>query len=83
MRRDDEYAAFLTAKATIAGVDGFPVELDEIHPVLKPHQRAIVQWAVAGGGGRLMAWITRSHRGKTTVQHQCCTSAAPFPTAVG
>jgi hypothetical protein len=43
------YAAFLERKATVAAVDGFPVDLDEIHPILKPHQRLIVQWAVEGG----------------------------------
>ncbi len=49
------YADFLAAKATVASVDGFHVELDEINPILKPHQRLIVQWAVAGGRRAIFA----------------------------
>lgn len=41
---DRDYAAFLAAKATVATVDGFPVALDEIHQVLKPHQRPAREW---------------------------------------
>jgi len=43
------YREFLAAKAPVAQEDGFHVDLTDIHPILKPHQRAIVQWAVAGG----------------------------------
>ncbi len=50
-----DYAAFLAAKATVASVDGFRVDLEEIHPVLKPHQRLIVQWAVQGGRRAIFA----------------------------
>ncbi len=49
------YGEFLAAKATVAGVAGFPVELGEIHPILKPHQRLIVQWAVRGGRRAIFA----------------------------
>ncbi len=32
-----------------APLSGFEVEADAIHPILKPHQRAAVQWALRGG----------------------------------
>ena len=49
------YQAFLERKATVAPVDGFEVDLTEIHPILKPHQRLIVQWAVHGGRRAIFA----------------------------
>jgi hypothetical protein len=45
----DTYETFLAAKVPVAAHTGFAVALDEIHPVLLGHQRAIVQWAVRGG----------------------------------
>ncbi len=45
----ESYRAFLSEKAALAPASGFAVALDEIHPILKPHQRAAVQWAVRGG----------------------------------
>ncbi len=38
------YAAFLESKATVATVDGFPVELDEIHPALGWNERPSREW---------------------------------------
>jgi len=49
------YETFLKAKATVAGVDGFPIDDDEVHPLLKPHQRQLVRWAVAGGRRAIFA----------------------------
>ena len=49
------YQQFLRDKATIAQVDGFEIDPDDIHPILKPHQRAIVQWAVRGGRRAIFA----------------------------
>ncbi|MEE7460651.1 DNA methylase N-4 [Methylobacterium fujisawaense] len=49
------YHAFLRAKACIAHRDGFEVEDAEIHAILKPHQRAMVRWAVRGGRRGLFA----------------------------
>ncbi len=43
------YDEFLHGKAAMAPVTGFEVDPDEIHPLLKPHQRDVVRWAVAGG----------------------------------
>ena len=55
VRSDAEYQAFLTAKAPIAQRAGLPCSLDLVptHLVtgdeIKPHQRAIIRWAVEGG----------------------------------
>jgi 16S rRNA G966 N2-methylase RsmD len=43
------YAEFLAAKATVASCDGFEVDPAEVNPILKPHQRDAVVWAVRGG----------------------------------
>ena len=43
------YRQFLEAKVRMAPSIGFEVALEDIHPILKGHQRAIVQWAVRGG----------------------------------
>lgn len=45
----DSYRQFLKAKVAVAPRFGFDVADDEIHPILKPHQRAIVRWMIAGG----------------------------------
>jgi DNA modification methylase len=44
-----DYQEFIRAKVPLAGFDGFEVEDSEIHPLLKPHQRACVRWALRGG----------------------------------
>ena len=43
------YLEFLKTKIEIAPVSGFKVSADDLSPVLKPHQRDAVMWAVAGG----------------------------------
>lgn len=45
----DPYRAFLERKVRMAPALGFEVADSDINPILKPHQRAIVRWAVAGG----------------------------------
>ena len=59
------YDEFLRAKATIATVDGFEIDESDINPILKPHQRAIVQWAVSGGRRAIFAAFGL---GKTVMQ---------------
>lgn len=54
-RSNEDYLAFLRAKVAIAGAIGFEVDDGEINPILKPHQRAIVQWAIAGGRRAIFA----------------------------
>jgi DNA modification methylase len=43
------YEDFLRAKVKLAESWGYDVAESEINPALKPHQRAMVKWAVAGG----------------------------------
>ena len=44
-----EYTEFLRNKIKLADFAGYEIEESEINPILKPHQRAIVKWAVRGG----------------------------------
>ncbi|MBQ3865942.1 MAG: DNA methylase N-4, partial [Clostridia bacterium] len=43
------YSEFLRSKVITAKDSGFDVEDEDINPVLKPHQRDAVRWAVKGG----------------------------------
>lgn len=43
------YEDFLRAKAAVARPVGVSIEAGAVHPMLKPHQAAIVRWAVNGG----------------------------------
>ncbi|WP_185268917.1 hypothetical protein [Halopseudomonas xiamenensis] len=43
------YVDFLRKKIRLADFAGFEVEDSDINPMLKPHQRDIVRWAVRGG----------------------------------
>lgn len=45
----DAYRAFLEAKIKTAPDAGLPCDESEVNPLLKPHQRACVAWAVRGG----------------------------------
>lgn len=49
MNQDEEYLNFLRSKIKLADSFGFDVRSDEINPILKPHQRDIVQWMVRMG----------------------------------
>ena len=51
----DPYQTFIAAKAVVAPTRGFLVDDAEIHPILKLHQRRIVQWALAGGQRAIFA----------------------------
>lgn len=59
------YRDFLDAKMVFAPVGGFHVELGEINPLLKPHQKLMVQWACAGGRRAIFAAFGL---GKTFIQ---------------
>lgn len=61
----DGYRLFLEDKAVAAPATGFHVELDDLHPWLKPHVRAIVQWGLAGG---CRAYFTAYGLHKTSMQ---------------
>jgi DNA modification methylase len=45
----DDYAGFLKAKVQMAESFGFAITAADVNPLLKPHQIAIVIWAIAGG----------------------------------
>lgn len=51
--RHEDYLAFLREKMPLATFDGYEVDDSEVHPMLKPHQRAVVRWAVKGGNRAL------------------------------
>jgi DNA modification methylase len=46
---------FLREKVAFDKSFGFPVHEDDLSPVLKPHQRDIVKWALAGGRRAIFA----------------------------
>lgn len=51
-----DYAAFLERKAAVAPRAGVEdVRVGEAHPMLKPHQRVAVEWAVKGGRRAIFA----------------------------
>ena len=50
-----DYFEFLRQKIRLADFAGFEVDDSDINPILKPHQRAIVKWAVRGGNRAMFA----------------------------
>ncbi|WP_375592264.1 DNA methyltransferase [Chitiniphilus eburneus] len=61
----DPYLDFLRQKIKLAEFTGFDIEPDEINPLLLPHHRAIVLWAVRGGCRAVFAAFGL---GKTVIQ---------------
>jgi DNA modification methylase len=55
MNEHADYLAFLRQKIKLASFAGFEIDDAEINPILKPHQRKIVQWAVQGGNRAIFA----------------------------
>ena len=43
------YEEFLISKIDIAEQTGFEINDDDVNPILKPHQKDAVKWAVKGG----------------------------------
>jgi hypothetical protein len=66
---DEKYMAFLRAKMQLAKRSGIDIADDEINPLLKPHQRDIVRWAIAGGQRAIFASFGL---GKTIMQLEIC-----------
>lgn len=50
-----DYQTFLANKVDFTSTCGVQVEAAAVNPILKPHQAAIVQWAVAGGRRAIFA----------------------------
>lgn len=63
MTEHPDYRQFLEAKVKLASQDGFVVDPDAINPVLVPHVRVAVPWALAGGR---RAFFARFGMQKTT-----------------
>ncbi|MEN0072110.1 MAG: hypothetical protein AAGC63_14100, partial [Propionicimonas sp.] len=77
------YTDLLTSKAQVADETGFPtVTADDVSPVLKPHQRDAVLWAVRGGRRAIFASFGL---GKTVMQLEAVrlTAASVGPDARG
>mgnify|MGYP000899802376 CR=1 FL=1 len=65
MTAADPYRAFLEAKIPAAADEGIAITPGDVSPVLKPHQRDIVLWAVRGGRRAIFAAFGL---GKTLIQ---------------
>jgi DNA modification methylase len=52
---EPNYADFLKQKIKMASFKGYAVEPLDLHAILYPHQRDIVQWAVQGGNRAIFA----------------------------
>ena len=63
-----EYTEFLQNKIKLNHRHGFQVDLSEINPMLFPHQRDIVQWALNGGRRAIFAAFGL---GKSFMQLEC------------
>ena len=63
------YQEFLEQKIDIAPLTGIEVSPEEVSPVLKPHQRDAVLWALKGGRRGIFA---RFGLGKTVIQLEWC-----------
>lgn len=61
----DSYRKFLEQKVAFHYQRGHKIDPDEIHPILFPHQSAIVRWAVQGGQRAIFAAFGL---GKTLIQ---------------
>ncbi|MGI6252113.1 MAG: DNA methyltransferase [Aminivibrio sp.] len=63
------YRHFVREKFKLAAQSGVPCDPGEINPILKPHQRDIVRWAVEGGQRAIFASFGL---GKTMMQLEIC-----------
>jgi len=63
-----DYVEFLKGKVAKAQKAGLEIDWSEINPMLKPHQRDIVKWAVNGGQRAIFAAFGL---GKTFMQIEC------------
>jgi hypothetical protein len=53
--QDEKYADFLRQKIRMANFAGFDLQAQDVSPILFPHQRDIVRWAVRGGNRAIFA----------------------------
>ncbi len=64
-----DYYNFLTSKVCMAPICGLSVNENELSPILKPHQRTAVKWAIEGGRRALFESFGL---GKTVQQLEIC-----------
>lgn len=69
MNTSQQYYDFLTSKVCMAPVYGLSVDVEKLSQILKPHQRAAVQWAIEGGRRALFESFGL---GKTIQQLEIC-----------
>lgn len=50
-----DYMTFVKSKVALAEKQGFDIDPSEVNPILKPHQRDIVCWAISGGRRAIFA----------------------------
>ena len=43
------YLDFIKGKISLCKKFGFEIDQSEINPILKPHQKDVVQWNISGG----------------------------------
>lgn len=67
--KETTYTEFLHSKVEVAADSGIDVSSDDISPVLMPHQRDIVLWALRGGRRAIFAAFGL---GKTLIQLEIC-----------
>lgn len=69
MANNIDYNTFLHSKVCIATESGFDVDIKDIHPALKPHQKDAVKWALKGGRRAL---FEKFGLGKTVQELEFC-----------
>ena len=63
-----DYQEFIKSKIAISKPAGFEISQEEINPMLKPHQKDIVQWSIKGGRRAIFASFGL---GKSFMQLEC------------
>ncbi len=63
------YKQFIESKIETAPISGFEIDDSEINPILKPHQRDAVKWAIAHGRAGI---FERFGLGKTIQELEIC-----------
>ncbi len=61
----NDYKDFLSKKIKLADKTGFDIDIENIHPILKPHQKDVVVWNIKGG---CRADLLSFGLGKTIIQ---------------
>jgi len=82
------YQDFLKSKIKIAPDAGFEIRADDVHPILKPHERDSVMWMVKGGRRALFSsfglgkTITQLEALRSITIHEQCRALIIAPLAV-